>query len=255
MKYVSNILKMISLIAVLWVNPFADNDPEINWRDNPNADIEFHKLADHPLFGRMLSKSYSLADVDTMLVSASYMNRGLAAMVLAKGTVADTARCVDLLIKALTSEVNRPTSNNIAIEVDLPITDFLKNQYRAAIRFLLYKGGASLLTPYIEKVEGNAKSMLIIMGGILGERSKRQDIRNIYLKNEDGYVRAAAVEVMNMFPDSSDVPVLQAAMKDNYFTVDKFGNNIFQIRGTAIGALSKLGFTVEEIEQMYNNER
>jgi hypothetical protein len=212
------------------------------------------KITEHILYGNYLKNDYTLDQIDTMLTSTSYPNRAIAALVLGYGHVADTARCLEMLVKSLENEIYHPFSNEYAVEVSESVTDFLKGQYMVAFRYLLYKNGFKLLRPYIEKSHGDLKSMLIIIAGFTGEKCVRKDIREICLENTNGYLRIQASHVMNIFPDRPDIPVLIKALKDDYHTTDRFGNKTAGVAINAGCALLRMGYTLDEIEGMRNND-
>lgn len=254
MKMLITLIENAALsLVILTSSTFADNLKIIN-KDNKVVDIEFYKPIDSPLFVNILKEEFTFDQIDSMLVSSSYMSRALAAAVLAKGRVADTAKCVELLVNALDGEINHPFSTEPALEVTATITEFLLEQYMYDFRVLLYTKGSELIKPYLHRSGGDLRKLLILVAGLLGDKDVRDDIGNIYLESENGFIRAQAIHVMNIFPDLHDIPVLKRALKDEYHTEDEYGNEIWRIRNTATGALILLGFNMDEIKGMRNNE-
>jgi len=254
MKMISTLLGVVPLIsAALTSSLFADSIEIIN-RNNEIVKIEFYKPMSSPIFGDLSASSYTLNDIDTMLASIDLMNRALAAAVVAKGMVADTAKCTKLLVDALDDEINNPFPQKLGSDVSARINDFLLGQYLYDIRVLLHTKGPALIEQYIPESTGELRTLLILALGLLGERDMRDSVRNIYSESENGFVRFQAIQVMNIFPDTLDIPVLREALKDEYYAEDTFGNKTRLIVGTAKGGLIKLGFSIQEVEKLQNEE-
>jgi len=250
MKISTIIAKQIAILFfILTSSNYADSLKIINKNDEL-VDIEFYKPINSPLFGDISKQNFTLSQIDSMFVSADYMKRAMAAALAANGKVADTVKCVELLVDALAGELSNPFSDKMASEVSSTITEFLLEQYLYDFRVLLYKKGSGLIKPYFQKSSGDLKTCLILVAGLLGDKDVRDDIRNIYLESDSGFMRSQAIRVMNIFPDINDIPILKKALKDEYYRVDKNGNEIRFIQGNARGALLKLGFEPEEIEEM-----
>jgi HEAT repeat protein len=228
---------------------FADSIEIIN-KNNEVEKIKFYEPINSPIFGDVSQMKLGLEDIDTMMLSADYMNRALAAAVIADGKISDTAKCVELLVNALEKEINQPLSDELASEFSWTVTEFLLGQYLYDLRVLLYTKGSEFLKPYLHSSAGEMKTLLILAAGLLGDKEVRDDIRQIYLENENGFIRSAAIQVMNIFPEMKDLPVLKNALNDEYLITDRFGNERSPIRGAASGALIKLGFSIEEVEEM-----
>jgi hypothetical protein len=255
MKMLNGVYRNLAILCFVPMSAVFAETIEILDKNNEIVEIEFYEPVNSSIFGEVSRTAYTLDEVDTMLVSGDYMNRALAAAVLADARIAKVTKCVEMLVTELDKELQRPFSYDMAVEFSAPITEFLLGQYLHDLRYLLYSNDPRLLKPYIQKSEGELKSMLILAAGLLGDKDVRNDIRNIYLENERGFIRFQAIQVMNIFPDMQDLSVLRQALSDDYHTIDRFGNEMWPIRTTSRGALIKLGFSISEIEKMRNGEK
>lgn len=201
-------------------------------------------------FGYYNYTPYSLQMVDTMIVSASFYARALAAYVLGKGQVSDTSACLELMIFAVQNEINHPITDGPQWRFERPLTDVLKDQYIFNILYLLGESNKELIKGYIEESEDQLKAFLVLTYAAAGATTVREEVRNIYSQSENSYMRLFAVRVMNDYPDTLDIPILKKALKDIYSSEDKTWVDSTAFLGTAQGALVKLGFSNEQIQNM-----
>lgn len=221
--------------------------------DATSNESEFpqNKLGQASLIDDYSSLTFNVGELDSLFRSDDFNERVKAAVALGNNCFNDTSECLEMLIAKLNSEIENPLSDTYLPSLQVSITNYLKNEYCFNIYNLLLNGDDSLLIPYIENSDHELQDRLKIVLGLLGNEQIREDIRGIYLNNTDGEIRVWAIQVMNRYPDPKDIPVLKIAIDDPYFTLGRFNNKSWPIRGTAAGALINLGFSIERIGENY----
>lgn len=240
-----------SVFMLLLLNSSIKADESLSSKSDPNIvseDTVWQVMAQN--FGYYKFTPYTLQMVDTMIYSLDFSPRALASYVLSKGEIADTLRCLELMVSALQNEINNPIDNGPTWLCERPFTDVIKNHYVGNILYLLGDRNLDLLDAIIKSSQGELREMLILIYGHGGAKSVRDEIRNIYLNSNNSYMRLLAVRVMNEYPDTLDIPILKKALGDIYYSADKAWVDSTSFLGTAQGALTKLRFTIEEIDEM-----
>jgi len=235
---------------------FSGADDSTHQSSNPNIisqDTVWHVMAKS--FGYFKFEPYSIQMIDTMIYSTHFYPRALAAYVLGRGEIADTLRCLELMVSALQNEINNPIDNGPLWGFGRPFTDVIKDQYVGNILCLLKNGNVNLLKSYIENSQGQLRDLLIIIYGYSGGLDMRDKIRDLFNENQDCYLRLLALRVMNEYPDSSDIPNLEKAINDFYRSEFDGCPDNRAFLGVAKGTLSKLGFSIEEIEEVREIEK
>jgi len=195
------------------------------------------------------ASNFDTARYDSMLASPHYMVRFIGSEELANGNEWDTLTAMSKLIGALSTEISNPISTARAVGTYVSKTEFLKTNYCIAIRKLSV-GSENLVKQYIETSKGELRERLLFVLGNLKDKSVHALIRDISQTTEDPYIRLHAIEALNEYSDTLDIPIFKDALSDTLWAADFIDENgkpiniKYPTRAVAAGALNKLGFDV-----------
>lgn len=200
------------------------------------------------IWGIANGSNLDAAIYDSMLSSSQYVIRFIASEELA-AKEQDTIAALNKLVEVLSLEILNPISTSRAMGTDASITEFLKTNYCIAIRKLSVEN-EGLIKQYINNSKGELRERLLFVLGNLKNESVHKEIREISQTAQDPYIRLHAIEALNEYADTLDIPIFKAALSDTLWVADfidadgKPINIKYPTRAVAAGALNKLGFDV-----------
>ena len=168
----------------------------------------------------------------------------------------DTTIAINILIKSLTDEINKPFVGHTASGSYLPAHEHLLTNYCSALKKLLVEN-TQMLQNLIDSSAGQLKDRLMIIAFSLGDTSKHAKVLNMFSGSSNNYLRLAAIRALFDYGDIADIPIFKATLSDTFSILYKGdmtpreGELMYPIRQIAAGSLGKLGFTIRRNGKEY----
>jgi HEAT repeat protein len=225
----------IMIFSLLMYSLLTPNLDDISFAQNPK-----------------LREITSLDDLERLITSTSYDDRYFAAVNIRSIPDLDVKRAAGILVEGIILETDQPST------LDFHPRSYITDSERL-IRMMIFSLadlGPSineLLHSYSKSLSGDVADWMIVALGHQKDESVHGDLGKIMLSNHDPNLRSMAARALYEFADSTDIPLLTEALKDDYYVaLPKNKENLpedeltiwYPVREDAASALRRLGYFV-----------
>lgn len=202
--------------------------------------------------GSKIRQISSMDEFEDLISSPSYSDRSFAAANVASIPDLDEKKAAEILVQGIILELEHPSTLNSHPNSYLTDSERLIGMMVYSLADLGSPVN-ELLRSYVNSLSGYTVDWIIVVLGLQEDELAHRDLDRIMLNNDDPNLRSMAARALYENADSTDIPYLLEALKDEYYvSLPRNEENLpeneltiwYPVREDAASVLRKLGYSV-----------